>query len=391
MADKCEEYGLTLAEFSPETEARLKRALPVFASVKNPVDVTAQAVGDPDLFGDAIDICLKDANADVLVIYLGLLKGTGLKIARKIAEIANTTDKPLVVTWVAGPEDALQELKRNHVMTFGEPIRGIKSIGKLAGYHRFLQKVGRRDRPRTDAAPAPDPYAELKQWLRTIAEQRKFLSEHEARRVLQAFDIPVVEGDLSHSAEEAAQIAGQIGYPVVLKVNSPDIPHKSDVGGVMLNLKTRDEVVAAYDTIMERVHAALGTDIAIDGILVLKMEQYTAETLIGLKYDPRFGPAIAFGLGGIFVEVFKDVALRVAPLDRSEARDMLQDIRGKKILDGARGGEPADQDAIIDTILKISNLSLELKDYLSELDINPLFACPKGKGAKAGDALIVLK
>ena len=123
----------------------------------------------------------------------------------------------------------------------------------------------------------------------------------------------------------------------------------------------------------------------------MKMEQYTAETLIGLKYDPMFGPAIAFGLGGIFVEVFKDVALRVAPIDREEAVSMLYDIRGKKILDGARGKAASDQEAIVDTIIKISKLSLELKDYISELDINPLFAYPEEKGAKAGDALIVLK
>ena len=391
MADKCEEYGLTLTEFAPETETSLKKVLPAFASVKNPVDVTAQAVGDPSLFGDAIDICLKDANADVLIIYLGLLKGTGLNIARKIAEIANATDKPLVVTWVAGPEDAIQELKKNNVMTFGEPIRGIKAVGKMVGYRLFLQGKKEQNERCVDAKEPPACYDELKQWLRATAEKRKFLSEHEARKVLQAFDIPVVDGDLARSAEEAAQIADQIGYPVVMKVNSSDVPHKSDVGGVILNIKTRNEVISAYGKIVENVRAALGAGVNIDGLLVLKMEQYTAETLIGLKYDPMFGPAIAFGLGGIFVEVFKDVALRVAPIDREEAVSMLYDIRGKKILDGARGKAASDQEAIVDTIIKISKLSLELKDYISELDINPLFAYPEEKGAKAGDALIVLK
>ena len=391
MADKCEEYGLTLTEFAPETETSLKKVLPAFASVKNPVDVTAQAVGDPSLFGDAIDICLKDANADVLIIYLGLLKGTGLNIARKIAEIANATDKPLVVTWVAGPEDAIQELKKNNVMTFGEPIRGIKAVGKMVGYRLFLQGKKEQNERCVAAKEPPACYDELKQWLRATAEKRKFLSEHEARKVLQAFDIPVVDGDLARSAEEAAQIADQIGYPVVMKVNSSDVPHKSDVGGVILNIKTRNEVISAYGKIVENVRAALGAGVNIDGLLVLKMEQYTAETLIGLKYDPMFGPAIAFGLGGIFVEVFKDVALRVAPIDREEAVSMLYDIRGKKILDGARGKAASDQEAIVDTIIKISKLSLELKDYISELDINPLFAYPEEKGAKAGDALIVLK
>ena len=392
MADKCEEYGLALSEFAPETEASLKKVLPAFASVKNPVDVTAQAVGDPGLFGDALDICLKDDNADVLVIYLGLLKGSGLSIARKISEIAAKTDKPLVVTWVAGPDDAIQELKRNHVMTFAEPIRGIKAIGKMVGYQLFLENWKQQKECAAETKQDVDgERKELKQWLRKIGEQRKFLSEHEARKVLQAYGIPVVEGDLAHSGEEAAQIADRIGYPVVLKVNSPDVPHKSDVGGVMLNLKNRGEVFSAWEKIVKNVHAALGAEVNMDGLLVLKMEQYTAETLIGLKYDPMFGPAIAFGLGGVFVEVFKDLALRVAPISREEARKMLCDIRAKKILDGARGKLPSDQEAIVDAIMNVSKLSLDLKDYISELDINPLFAYPKGMGANAGDALIVLK
>lgn len=390
MADKCEENGLTLAEFSPETESELKDVLPAFASVKNPVDVTAQAVGDPGLFGKAIDICLKDGQADVLVIYLGLLKETGPDIARKIVETAAATDKPLVVTWVAGPQDAIQELKRNKITVFEEPIRGIKAVGKLVGYRLFVRKY--KDHIRTASyKKGEENRCGLKQWLSDIAQKRKFLSEFEARRVLQEFDIPLVAGDLAHTAVDAVNISDKIGYPVVLKVNSPDIPHKSDVGGVALNLQNAREVEEAFHNILQNVRTMLGESVFIDGILVQKMEKGGVETLIGLKYDPTFGPAIAFGLGGIFVEVFKDVSLRIAPLDHAEAESMLREIMGKKILDGTRGKKRADQDAILDVLVHISRLSLELKDYIAELDINPLFAFDQEKGVKAGDALIVLK
>ncbi len=390
MADNCEENGLALSEFSPETERKLKEVLPAFASVKNPVDVTAQAVGNPDLFANALQICLQDESADVLIVYLGLLKGTGLRIAEKIAQVAETTDKPLVVTWVAGPEDALTELKSHNVMTFGEPIQGIKAVSKLVGYRLFLQERARRQITAQDQRTQQRDVTELKTWLHEIRKERKVLSEYEARRVLQAFDIPVVEGDLAHSAQEAVAIAQRIGYPVVLKVNSADVPHKSDVGGVVLRLENEEAVVKAYDTILSNVADAL-PQAKLDGVLVLKMERCSAETLIGVHTDPMFGPTVAFGMGGIFVEVFKDASLRVLPIDAAEAADMLCDIRGKKILDGVRGQSASDQTAIVDVLTKVSQLAMALRDEVAELDINPLFTFPQNEGAKAGDALLVLK
>lgn len=389
MADKCEEYGLALAEFSPETEAKLKKVLPVFASVRNPVDVTAQAVADPGLFGEAVDICLKDAGADVLVIYLGLLKGNGYALAQKLAQIAEQAEKPVIVTWVAGPEEAIAELKSRNVMVFEEPIRGIKAVGKLVGYHLFLQK--RRMSCESGFAAESGKADEMKARLKDIAKTRKTLSEHESRKVLQAFGIPVVEGALAYNADEAAAAAERLGYPVVLKVNSHEVPHKSDAGGVILNLTDAQEVKSAYAKIMDNVKKALGEEIKIDGILVQKMVGKQVETLIGMKTDPLFGPAIAFGLGGIFVEVFKDVSLRAAPISREDARSMLTDIRGKKILDGTRGSRKADQDAIVDVLMKVSQLAVELKEEIAELDINPLFVGEDGAGVLAGDALIALR
>lgn len=390
IADKCEECGMRLAHFNTATEAALKAVLPVFASVKNPVDITAQAVADPALFGDAVNICLKDPETDAVVIYLGALDSIGPKIAEKIIEVADNTEKPLAVTWVSGPKNAIEMLKQHQIMVFDEPMRCVNTLGKMIGYRLFVKDY-KAHKSSASAELQKEEHSELKAWLKEIAEKRKVLSEYEARKVLAAFDIPVVDGDIAYSSEEAVRVAEKIGYPVVLKVNSPDVPHKSDVGGVMLNLHSGEEVRRAYVKITENVHKALGENIRIDGLLVEKMERCEVETLIGLKYDAMFGPTVVFGLGGIFVEVFKDVSLRTAPLDYTVAAGMLEEIKAVKILNGSRGRKPTDKEAIIRILMNVSRLSIELSDVVKELDINPLFVYADGEGAKAGDALLVLK
>ena len=388
ITDKCEENGLALSHFQDSTEEKLKSVLPVFAAVKNPVDVTAQAVGNPDLFGQAMDICLQDPDVNVLMIYLGLLKSVGLAAAKKIAEVAEKSDKPVIVTWVAGPQDAIDELKEHRMMVFEEPMRAVRAVGKLVGYRMFVQE--HKKRANTCEKTEKD-YAEIKEKLLQVSKTRKTLSELESRQVFEAFDIPVVAGEHACTAQDAVAAAETIGFPVVLKINSADVPHKSDVGGVMLNLNSAEEVRNAFDTVMTNVRKHLGDGVELDGVLVQKMEHFNAETFVGVKSDPLFGPAIAFGLGGIFIEVFKDVSLRVAPIDRTEAVRMLSEIRGKKILDGTRGMKASDQDAVIDILVKVSRMAYELRDYIAELDINPLFVFENGNGAVAGDALIVLK
>lgn len=387
MTDRCEENGLALARLLPETEEALKGVLPAFAAVKNPVDVTAQAVGDPALFGRAVGICLQDPGVDVMVIYLGLLKSVGLAAAEKIAEVAERSDKPVVVTWVAGPQNAIDALRARRMMVFEEPIRCIEAVSRLVRYRLFV-------RAHKQAAAETVPPVEcgaVRERLRDIAATRKVLSEHESRQILQAFGIPVVRGERVYSAEEAVEAAGRIGYPVVVKINSHQVPHKSDAGGVRLNLRSAEEVREAYDAVVKNVRASLGDGVVLDGVLVQRMERCSAEALIGVKCDPKFGPAVAFGLGGIFVEVFQDASLRIAPVGRREAEQMIGEIRGKKILDGARGGKRTDQAAVAEILTKVSQMAYALRDCVAELDINPLFVFEDGCGAQAGDALIVLK
>jgi len=218
-------------------------------------------------------------------------------------------------------------------------------------------------------------------------EGRNFLLEPEAKEVCMEYGIPVTRFRVAETVEEAVQIAGEIGYPVVLKIVSPDIIHKSDVGGVMLNLKSPEEVRGAYQTIMENVKRHK-PDARITGVIVQEMAQPSTEVIVGAIKDPQFGQTLMFGLGGIFVEVLKDVTFRVAPITELDAREMITEVRAYPILKGYRGRPPADIDAIVDILLNTSRLVMDHPE-IKELDLNPIMVYEKG--AKTVDARIILE
>lgn len=222
-----------------------------------------------------------------------------------------------------------------------------------------------------------------------LQQGRTSLSEHEAKGVLEAYGIPVTKELVVKTTDELAEALKSFALPVVLKVDSPDILHKTEAGLVKLNLRTMDEATAAFADIMERARQ-YNPRARINGVLLQEMVTDCTECIVGVKRDQQFGPAIAFGLGGIFVEVFEDVALRVAPLTERDASEMIRETKGYKILAGARGRPKADIAAVEDVLLKVSQLSLDLEACVSEIDINPLMVCAEGRGAKAVDALIVL-
>jgi acyl-CoA synthetase (NDP forming) len=213
------------------------------------------------------------------------------------------------------------------------------------------------------------------------------LAEYRAKRLLAEYGIPVTAEELATSASSAASIAARIGFPIALKVQSADIPHKTEAGGVKLGLKSADEVEAAFAAIMRNVRA-YKPEAAIDGILVQEMVEGGVEVILGVNNDPLFGPALMFGLGGIFTEVLQDVAFRLAPIERSVALEMIREVKGHALLVGARGRPVCDTEALADALCRLSALAIDLKDGLAELDINPLFVFAEGKGVKAGDALI---
>lgn len=388
--DKCEDCGVNVAELSPETKEKIAASIPAFGSAANPVDVTAQTITRERGLVAPLSYCMEDENVDVVMMYLAMYTKIGDTIADQFIEVAEKYDKPLIVTWLAGPEEAKQKMRRHGISVFDEPSRAVRAVGAVHRYWQRQKDFHAREKTGT-AAFTPDPaaLAELRAWLAERRELGKGLSEYESRKVLKTFNFPMVEGDLAASPEEAAKIAESIGFPVVMKIDSPHILHKSDVGGVVLNIKSAEEAKAAYETIMSNVSAHFDTLPPINGMLVEKMEKAQAEILIGCNQDPMFGPVIAFGMGGIFVELLKEIALRAAPLTMADAKEMVASLKGSKVLDGLRGKPKCDKEAVYDVILCISQVASELKDLIAEIDINPLFAYENG--AKAADALVVLK
>ncbi|MDH7563822.1 MAG: acetate--CoA ligase family protein [Candidatus Bathyarchaeota archaeon] len=231
----------------------------------------------------------------------------------------------------------------------------------------------------------------LKETLRLLSqvrrEGRKNLLETEAKAVCREYEIPVVRTELAETQEKAAKLANEIGYPVVLKIVSPDVLHKSDVGGVALNLKNTNEVKTAYNSIIKNVkkHNAKAR---ITGILVQEMAPPSTEVIVGVTKDPQFGPALMFGLGGVFVEVLKDVTFRIAPVSEEEARQMISEVKAYPLLKGYRNTPPADIEAIVKILLNTSRLVMDHPE-IKELDLNPIMVYQKG--AKTVDARIILE
>jgi len=222
-----------------------------------------------------------------------------------------------------------------------------------------------------------------------LSNGRAFIPEVETISFLHSYGLPVPNGTLATTGDEAVRIADEIGYPVVLKVVSEQVIHKSDVKGVELNISNAQEVKAAYDRIHHNVKASV-PDAHITGIYVIRMITGSEEIILGIKRDPSFGPVLMFGLGGIFVEVFKDVSFGVAPLSFDEAKNMIEQTRAYKILKGSRGQTPKDIDSVIDAMLRLGQMASDFPE-IDELDINPLFVLDKGKGSVIGDARMILK
>jgi len=228
---------------------------------------------------------------------------------------------------------------------------------------------------------------EVKRIIERAKQEGRSLLEHEAKAIVESYDIPVTKVRVTHSIDEAIRAAEEIGYPVVLKIVSPDIIHKSDVGGVIVNIKDSEGVKEAYERILTNVKQKM-PDAKVVGILVQEFAPQGLEVIMGLIRDPQFGPTVMFGLGGVFVEIFKDVSFRIAPLTEQDAEDMINEIRAKPLLYGYRGSEPVDVDAIKDALIKTGRMGLEIEE-IAEMDLNPTMVYPNG--IKVVDARIILR
>jgi len=377
--------GLKLAKFSEETTAILKKALPATANINNPVDVIGDARSDRYLA--AIQAAFDDQDVSGVFVILTPQSMTDIDtIAADVAKIAEGQTKPIYTSFmgekdVASGIDILQRHKIPHYILPESMCDAYQAV-----YH-FNKNV----KDKVHQLPSLDNIqGELARKLmdKVKSNGRSYIPEVECIEVLETYGLPAPQGKLATTPEEAVQIAEKIGYPVVMKVVSDDIIHKSDVKGVELNLGSADEVKDAWERIHSNALSAM-PDAIITGLYVIKMVKGAEEIILGIKRDPSFGPVLLFGLGGIFVEVFKDVSFGVAPLSREDAMHMLEQTKAYKILKGTRGRNPRDMDSIVDALLRLGQLAVDFPE-IEELDINPLFVLDEGQGCVLGDARMIL-
>jgi acetyltransferase len=387
--DAAEKYGVPL-QFAPqEVQTELKKHMPEFGSAKNPVDLTGMA--GSEWYKDSVQYSFAHSWVDGLVVlYCETAMTDPEEIARSIYQgvvDSGVKGKPVVVSFVGGEksEKAMQWLVEHGIPAYGAPDIAVNAIGALREYAKMKVMV----------SEAPKDYkgdreAALKLIAAARADGRDSLTEIEAKQVFRAYGLPVTQTTLAKSEDEAVKFAKQTGFPVVMKIVSPDILHKSDAGGVKVNIKDENGVREAYKTIMANAKA-YKANANIHGIAIQEMAPMGTEVILGSVNDATFGPTMMFGLGGIFVEVLKDVTFRVAPVTEGQANKMLSEIRGAPILAGARGESPRDRKALADVICKYSAMILDLQDEISESDANPVLVYEEGKGLKVVDARIILK
>lgn len=383
MTDVCESMGLEVPEIKGETRRQLEAILPAFGSAKNPIDLTAAAASDPGMMGRCLKV-LSTANDIDLVLMQGLVRDRAE--AQELIDIHNSSIKPIVITTHSHLPREMREptnfLRKGGAILLVEGRHSVKAIVDLGWYQRKVRQVREDEASARSPEPVAHPVAER------LLGAGQALSEYACKEVLADYGIPVTRERLARSVDEALAHAADIGYPVVMKVQSPQIMHKTEAKAIRLNLQSPEEVQSAYQEIIGNARRyAPAADI--QGVLVQEMLHGGVEVIIGMTTDPVFGPVLMFGLGGIFVEVLKDVAFRVAPLKRRDAADLLDEIKGRKMLEGVRGQAPVNRELLIDILLKVSSLVTDHKHRIEELDINPLLVYPNG--ACAVDALITLK
>jgi acetyltransferase len=384
--DAMERVGLAIARFEIETIKALEQCLPDTASAANPVDVLGDAT--PDRYRFALETVAADPNVDgVLAMLIPLAVLDIEAMAEVVVALADQTPKPVLACFMgeARMEAGIELLTAHGVPNYSFPERAALGFRAMADYRRI------RARPSPEFATFDVDQAATRAVLdKARAEGRVTIGDAEARGILKAYGLSIPKSEVADTPERAVEIAGQIGYPVVLKIASPDILHKTDVGGVKVGLRNAEDVGDAFELMVYRGQRYL-PEAELWGCQVQKMVPPGGlEVLVGMNRDPQFGPLVTFGLGGIYVEALKDVTFRIAPFSSQEAEAMLNEIHARALLDGVRGQPPADKAAVVDALLRVGQLVQDFPEIV-ELDINPLVVYPQGQGAVAIDMRLVLK
>lgn len=383
--DTCIQNGIKVDSFSEKTQKALREVLPPGVSPNNPLDLIAEA--QEKQYEEGLNILLSDTQVHSAIVILTPTAFTHVdEIAHAIVRQAKAHQKP-VLCCLLGVYDVsagIEILEENNIPTYRFPESAARALAELTRFIWWMKKpateVKHYDVNKDQAAKVMD---------QVRADGRTFLMEPEAYKVMEAYGFPVVRSALTSSPDEAAAAADDIGYPVVMKITSPDVIHKFDFGGVRVGLENEADVRAAFQEIRQSV-LNRNPEARIEGILVEEMAGKGEEVILGVSNDPQFGPILMFGLGGIYVEALEDVTFRLAPVTELSARRMITTTRTYKILDGYRGGPVYDIPAIEDCLKRLSQLAVDF-DGIRELDINPLIVYPEGKGCAIVDARIILK
>ncbi|HSF82246.1 MAG TPA: acetate--CoA ligase family protein [Anaerolineales bacterium] len=383
--DALERAGLSMARFQYETIHNLEQYLPDAASAANPVDVLGDARADRYHF--ALEAVAADPHVDGLLVLLTPQAMTEIEAtAQAVGGLASKIDKPMLACFMgeARVQPGIKILNQAGVPNYPFPERAALAFRAMADL------LHNRSRPALELVSFDVDRSAVRELIKQVAaEGRVSIGDAEARAVLQAYGLRIPRSEVAETPEKAVEIASQIGFPVVLKIASPDILHKTDVGGVKVGLRDAEEVRDAYELMVYRAQRYL-PEARIWGCLVQEMVPAGGvEVLVGMNRDPQFGPLVTFGLGGIYVETLKDVTYRLAPFSRIEAEQMLSEIRAHALLDGVRGKPELDKPAIVDAILRIGQLVQDFPS-IAELDINPLMVYPREQGAIAIDMRLVL-
>ena len=414
-SDASHRAGLTLPHMSPGTEARIASfLLPVGTSPSNPVDVFSPLPLAESLRGILATMAASGEVGAIVIDHVAMSAETRrLLNFSQLLEHEDDPSLPELPVLVAGehripvvvvlPEHwdptgsvayAAETIRlrryyqENGVAVFPTVERAFRALGQVVRYNRWRSTTGLQAEPAPTVVSIPDAAADVIRRAREAGQ--RVLSEHQAKQVLAAFGVPVTKERVVADQRELSQALDAVGLPVVLKIDSPDIMHKTEAGLVRLNCQTPLEARTAFAELLEKAGQAFPTA-RVNGVIVCEMVKPAVEYIVGAKVDPQLGPAIMCGVGGIFVEVMHDVALRLAPLTPSDVAAMVRETWGHKLLEGARGTGRADIAALEDILLKLSDLAACLQNEVAEVDVNPLMVLPEGEGAVAADALVVLK
>jgi len=383
MADMAAAAGLSLPDLEPASQDKLREVIPDYLRVSNPVDSGGPPSGDAVKGPMILDAILEDPNVDVVICPItGAVHSMSLQLARDLVAASERTDKPICVIW--GSPDSDDEAYKDILLDSQVPVfrtfrNCVNAVKAWFDWHEFQR---RWTSPFAGVAVASAGRADE---ARALVQSGASLSEVTSKNIVARYGIPVGREVLVATPEQAFRAAEEIGGPVVLKAVSADLGHKSELGLVRVGVPVEEVADVAAELFTRSADVA--PEAVLEGVLVAEQATGGVEAVVGLATDDLFGPVVMFGLGGVFVEVLEDVTFRIPPFDRDEAHRMIREVRGFPLLEGVRGGEPADLEALVDVIMGVQTMAMELSDCVAELDLNPVLVSPSG--AIALDALVV--